>query len=373
MLYHYVVLERCSTSLRNLSLPSITVNSFDWSNASYHAFEQMRPTLETGLDTLNALRELAELSGAVSRDIGRRMSRAERERLSRLRHNLKVDKALKNANYRRNWERSLSQSLAPESSIWKRTAGFFRGLTRKFAWANLALQFAVLPTISDAKKIATLLERLRSMVAELIRRAEKRQVRHYKRPVDGLFALPSPVTENHVVLFGTGSSNNSTTKKTEYLIRPTYRASMLFTYDATRLKGQYGQVSSLIRALGADRVASVIWEAIPFSFIVDWFVNVGDMIATMEDQVIDLLPVVVHDFSHSLKYGYRTKLQWTWNSKIVTDLAYRDVVVYERRRDVPSLVDSLSVRLPNANQVGLGLSLVVMAMDGITSWKSHRG
>lgn len=368
MLYHYVVLERCTANCRNLA-PTITLRSFDWANASYHALEQMRPTVGDGLDTLNLLRELSEMGSTMRRDAGRRITRAERERERRLRHNLKVEKANKNANYKRKWEKSLLQSLAPESSIWKRTARFFSRAAKTVAWANLAWQFAVRPTISDAKKIASLLENFRSMVTELIRKSEKRQIRHYKRPVDNLFDLPSSVSENHVVLFGTGSSNNSTIRKTEYLFRPKYHASMLFTYDASKLKGLLGSVSGLISALGANRVASIIWEAIPFSFIVDWFVNVGDMIATYEDQVIDLLPVVIHDFSHSLKYGYRTKLQWTWNNKIVTDLAYRDTVVYERRRDYPSLTDSLSVHLPNLNQTGLGLSLLIVNMDGITNWK----
>jgi hypothetical protein len=117
------------------------------------------------------------------------------------------------------------------------------------------------------------------------------------------------------------------------------------------------------------RVASILWEAIPFSFVVDWFVNIGDMIGNIEDQLIDPLPIVIHDFSHSLKYGYRTRLRWTWNTKIVTDLGYRAFEVYERRRDVPSLWDSLSVRLPNLNQTGLGLSLIILSMDGITNWK----
>jgi hypothetical protein len=147
---------------------------------------------------------------------------------------------------------------------------------------------------------------------------------------------------------------------------------MLFTYDASALKGLQGKLSGLLHALGVSKAASVIWEAIPFSFVVDWFVNVGDVIASVEDWFINPLPVVVHDFSHSLKYGYRTRLQWNWNNgRIVTDIGHGSTEVYERRRDTPSLVDSLSVHLPNLNQLGLGLSLLIVRMDGITNWKRY--
>jgi hypothetical protein len=129
-----------------------------------------------------------------------------------------------------------------------------------------------------------------------------------------------------------------------------------------------GKLRGLLHAFGVVRVASIIWEAIPFSFVVDWFVNVGDLIGNIEDQLLDPLPIVIHDFSHSLKYGYRTKFTWRWNN-VRTDIAIQTREFYERRRDTPSLWDSLSVHTPNLNQAGLGLSLVIARMDGITNWK----
>jgi hypothetical protein len=326
----------------------------------------MRPSIEDGLLTPNFIAELGETGEMLLHFVKARKERAERERAKALRHERKIEISSKNANYRKNWEKSLLQSLAPESSVWNRTIGMFSKLAKRVAWANLAWQFAVRPTFLDAKKIALLIERWSSIVAELIRKAEIRQVRHYARPVDNLYTLPPTLTSTTATLF---EKSCVVERKSEHLVRPFYRASMLFTYDASSLKGLYGQFSGLISALGANRVASVYWEALPFSFVVDWFVNVGDMIASLEDQVIDPLPIVIHEFNHSVKYSYRTKLKWTWDGKIITDIAYRDVSVYERRRDTPSMVDSLSVHLPNLNQSGLGLSLIIARMDGITKWK----
>lgn len=366
ILYYYVLQERCSATQRNLS-PTVTVNSFDWGNASYTALEQMRPTIEDGLLTPNFTAELIETGHLTHREVIRRMERAEREREYLLRHNTKAAKAAGDASYRRSWEKSLLQSLAPGSSVWNRTIGAFARATRYAAWANLAYQFAIRPTVSDAKKMLVVIDKYRSIVTELIRKAGTRQVRHYKRPVDNLLVLPSDRTEVLTLLFNTA---NTSVRKTAFLFRPTYHASMLFTYDATALKGLLGDLTGLVTAFGANKVASIIWEAIPYSFVVDWFVNVGDLIRRWEGQYVDPLPIVIHDFSHSLKYGYRTKLEWNWgNGAVYTDLAYRDTVVYERRRDIPSLWDSLSVHSPNLNQAGLGLSLIIMRMDGITKWK----
>jgi hypothetical protein len=144
---------------------------------------------------------------------------------------------------------------------------------------------------------------------------------------------------------------------------------MLFTYDATALRGLLGKINGVLYALGVTRIASVIWEAIPFSFVVDWFVRVGDLIESVEDQLIDPLPIVIHDFSASLKYEYRTSIELNWADKVITDLAHRSQTYYERRRNSPSCWDALSVHSPNLNQAGLGLSLVIVRMDGITKWR----
>jgi hypothetical protein len=142
---------------------------------------------------------------------------------------------------------------------------------------------------------------------------------------------------------------------------------MLFTYDASRLNGLLGKFDAALGAFGIKRVASIIWEAIPFSFVVDWFVNVSDMLRGIEDYFDDPLPIVVHDFSHSVKYAYRTSLDWSLGTRLVyPGLAVRTTSYYERRREVPSLWDALSVRTPNLNQDGLGLSLILMRMDGVT-------
>jgi hypothetical protein len=133
-------------------------------------------------------------------------------------------------------------------------------------------------------------------------------------------------------------------------------------------------VDAMIHSFGVTRMASVIWEAIPYSFVVDWFVSVGDLIESLEDSILDPLPIVIHDYNHSIKYEWKTILEAEMSVNSLSsfyatiDFAQRQSSVYERRRDVPSLFDSLSARTPSLNQAGLGLSLIILNMDGV-----HRG
>jgi hypothetical protein len=144
------------------------------------------------------------------------------------------------------------------------------------------------------------------------------------------------------------------------------------------LRGLLGQIDSLVYSLGVTKIASVIWEAIPYSFVVDWFVSVGDFIESLEESIFDPLPIVIHDFSHSLKYEYKTTLEMGLSINSLAsfigtlDYAIKTVTAYERRWDVPSLTDSLSARTPTANQAGLGLSLIILRMDGIHRKKGRK-
>jgi hypothetical protein len=327
----------------------------------------MRPSIDDGLLLPNFIVELAETGRQVREIALRRMRAAEREGERFKRRKERYKKNLEHFNRRGfYYENRRKRDPISVSSLWNGTIGYIRKLASAAATANLAWQFAVRPTVDDAKKIMSLIETYSKRLTQLIEQAKKRQVRHYARPVDNALVLPTSVTSGLPGLYA--STVHELARKSEWVFRPKYRASMLFTYDASALEGQLGKLRGLLHAFGVVRVASIIWEAIPFSFVVDWFVNVGDLIGNIEDQLLDPLPIVIHDFSHSLKYGYRTKFTWRWNN-VRTDIAIQTREFYERRRDTPSLWDSLSVHTPNLNQAGLGLSLVIARMDGITNWK----
>lgn len=323
--------------------PTVPIGTFDWKQASYQAVSRMRPTVSDGLLFPNFAAELAETGVGVAefvKNSAARRLRAERERLKAFRR---------------------GDASASSGTFWEKSVGTIKKVARKAAWANLAYQFAVRPTVSDAMKAIKTLQSYKQSLSRLINEAGQSQRRHYSRPVDNHVTLPADI------FIDPGSSafgaTSTTIRRMEWVTRPKYCASMYFTYDTSALRGNFGRINYLLNAFGINRPASILWEAIPYSFVVDWFVNVGDVIGSVEDAIANPLPIVIHDFSESLKWEYRTRAEWRLDNVYKCDIAQVSVKSYSRNRSIPSTYDRLSVRTPSLNQVGLGASLITVRMD----------
>jgi hypothetical protein len=115
-----------------------------------------------------------------------------------------------------------------------------------------------------------------------------------------------------------------------------------------------------IEASGLNRPLSVVWNYIPFSFVVDWFTNVGDWAESLLQE--PAIPIVIEDFSHSVKYSYQTEIEISdWNGKYVAPLAKSYISYYERKRDNPATVAPLRFNWADGNQIFLGSALVVQS------------
>jgi hypothetical protein len=112
-----------------------------------------------------------------------------------------------------------------------------------------------------------------------------------------------------------------------------------------------------MEASGLDNPIGVLWNAIPYSFVVDWFVNIGDWAESLIHE--PAIPIVIEDFSHSVKYSYRTDIRMSWlKGKLIFPLASNEVSFYERRRDIPSTTSRIRFRIPDLGSFVLGAALV---------------
>jgi hypothetical protein len=236
-------------------------------------------------------------------------------------------------------------------------------MIRAFSRTNLFAQFALLPTISDVKEILDRINNLEKRIQQLIREANKVQTRHYTCPILDRITLPADIVRANVA-YSADQPGWGMREETRWSTEPRYHATMRFTYDASALQGALGYLRARLNAFGVDRLLSSYWEAVPYSFIVDWFINVGDVLASLEDYLITPLPIVILDFVHSIKYKITTRLihnqgqLGTSHVKVSGILLMeRSVTRYIRRAEAPSLYQRLSLRLPNLNQTLLGGSL----------------
>jgi hypothetical protein len=322
-----------------LLAPNASVRTYKWREWSFDAIQKMRPSLADSLLLLNSLSELVETGR------GLRASYEKRKRAFEARFR------------RKRWQ---------IQGFWALLIGDIRRLISTLAELNLFWQFMVRPTLSDAKALADLVQQFRSRCSELIRQSGKVRTAHYARRAD----VVDLAADTNLGVTADSLWTRTLIRKAEWTHRPDYHASMVYTLDASKLQGALGSIEAILYSLGVTKPLSIIWEAIPFSFVVDWFVRVGDWLSSLEDTLFDPLPIVIHDFSHSVRWSYRNQLELTMVAKYGTGkftcpIATRESSFYERRRETPSTWDALSVRTPSLNQVGLGLSLIVVKMDGI--------
>lgn len=117
------------------------------------------------------------------------------------------------------------------------------------------------------------------------------------------------------------------------------------------LKAVLRENISTARSLGLTNPAAVVWEKIPFSFVADWFIPIGDYV-----EALDVIPKLNATITRS------SKLSNTGSNPSLTaagKLMYSDVGFNHYRTDIVSTREanvSLVVPTPNFNSVSDAIS-----------------
>jgi hypothetical protein len=137
------------------------------------------------------------------------------------------------------------------------------------------------------------------------------------------------------------SSGYVVKQTTQWVVPPVYHASMRFHYDLSGLSDLELASRAWAQALGLDKPLRIAWNAIPLSFIVDWFVDVGRWLGSLTDGSV--IPIVVEDFCASTKFRYITSAIATLTTGVVNPKTVTTIPVgtwergvYDRRHGPPS-------------------------------------
>ena len=255
--------------------------------------------------------------------------------------------------------RQIADLCRPFGKIQKVLGRDGRGLLSKLSNLLLWKKFGVDPTVQSLLGVCELIRKLPDKIADLRRRGKRLQTRHYSRPMDIGGQLPA---DGELYSGFTTSDYRYTVGSIAYTWRqtPVYHATLKFRYAVEQLTDVELMVRAWLEAAGLNRLASVIWNAIPFSFVVDWFVNVGDcMESLLHDPAI---PIVIEDFSHSVKYSYRADVTHSmYKGACVFPIAYGETSYYERRRDIPATYSRLEFVPIRESSLVLGAALIGQA------------
>jgi hypothetical protein len=161
---------------------------------------------------------------------------------------------------------------------------FAKTLSKTAASRYLAWSFGIAPLISDAKRLIAYMDKIKADYE----RFKREQVRTASRVFVGSSSF------NKVGATGISYQNYLTTQPTsryvlKYRIRNPYKTDFV------------SRLNYLITRFGAGGPASFAWELVPFSFVVDWFLDVSS-IASLFDEVLDKDRIETLSLTHSRKY-----------------------------------------------------------------------
>jgi len=256
------------------------------------AISAMIPKLDDGFSLPNFLFELVELKSMLE----------------------SVLSLLKN--FPRALRYALSHKASASSSGW---------LSAIYGWV---------PLVSDIRTIWNKLVNLRTKVWNFIENANKRMTLHYQHALSPeTFCDPSWLATTIPCRFDTygldqrlsaGDISVPMTALVENeIVDPTFHATLDFAYYVPVIDDLAGRMSAALDIFGINADPSTIWAAIPFSFVVDWFVDVSSWLSRFK--VTNLpIDVVIFDYCYSVKYRRKQSIKYSLAS---SGVVLRDVPV----------------------------------------------
>lgn len=264
--------------------------------AEAYAFNAMRPSFKTGFSTLNFLLELKDLKSLVPNTL-----ETLRGFYNNLSATLKVYGDLSKA-YRGRRLPDLNRSTLNQ-------------ILNFTAEVKLTKDFGIEPLIRDIDSVCSVLKRLDNNVRAWREGTKALQLtRHFKASIEASSEYKESLTQNVTVPL-TGCQVNYECKVTSFDSQsngtPTdhvsYNATMAYTYASKTLGDIDPYVAALYTGLGIVPDASIIWNAIPFSFVLDWFVNIQGFL----DKYASLDLITSEVTIQSWLTGIRSRPVWT--------------------------------------------------------------
>lgn len=201
---------------------------------------------------------------------------------------------------------SLPRTLANIGKLLLK-GGLRRGLPLKQlvnvgADSYLQVKFNLQPLFRDIVGIVRSLSEHERQINALISRGNQRTVRHFTKVFtefnDPTETWSGDYMEQPTYMF---DPLCYTTAHRRVVYEPSvYHAQIEYCYTYTQYQRQHAAVLSLLDAIGINLNPAIIWNAIPWSFVIDWVFGVGRYLEQF--QVKNMEPVIdIRQFLYSIK------------------------------------------------------------------------
>lgn len=320
-----------------LGVPPLAVDTNAWKALSSRAVQAMWPEVENKVSSLNFAIELPQVRDLIPSilKLG--------EKLDLIINQLKS--LSKNQHYNRAmFLRTLREGKRP-----------LRQIISSFANANLVYQYGVLPLLSDITGFSQVARGARADARRLLDNEHKLLKSHFTCEIPDL-----PKSSVHV-FNGGASPNQDRLTTTQVLHSARYHATMKYSYFLLDYQRRLAYDLALWDALGFNLNPRIIWDALPWSFVVDWFAKFGDFLDQWKWRELD--PIVdIRSFVHSrkLRYSKRSHAEMCHNGPSSSSYTAETIetVLYERAADSPDLYSAIRLSGLNSYEFRMGGSLI---------------
>jgi len=152
----------------------------------------------------------------------------------------------------------------------------------------LQWKFGIGPLISDIMGVYRSFVGLSSRINDLISRAGRPQRRHYAfrwveyaNIIDEL-GSPYQVYGTYSVEEGVGPAVGYSASRTVKYAPSTFHAEIEYNYNYTQFQIENARLLAILDSLGVKLSPSIVWNAIPWTFVVDWVLRIGDYLENFE-------------------------------------------------------------------------------------------
>lgn len=236
---------------------------------------------------------------------------------------------------------------------------------------HLSVEFAWRPLIRDITDMWKDLTSLDARLQEIIRRADTPQQRYFGKDLAEAETETNPYLSAALGLKGGQPLGSYLTCLGKSRVRvidavPRYHATVRYRYPLPPvLRTEAGRLRALLDTLGINGNPATIWNAIPFSFVVDWFVNIGGFLKGIRYDNIPIESEIL-DFCHSVKVQRRTVYEqqmrvwngyaWVYGPWYSTDECIYSL--YDRRRTIPNVYAALLTSGLSGREAVLSAALI---------------
>jgi hypothetical protein len=298
----YVLLTNDPYSLYDPRLDGTFVPSpphLDW--LIRQSLSRMLPTIRAKLSGVNSVYELKDFVSIKStvRNLANFGLGFFQRKIKTIKHKNKSGVVTREqAQIRKTFDRSFGQTLSEA--------------LRTGADGYLQASFNILPLLSDICGVQAALIETHSAVNSLLQGEGQEHNGYYtssyfpteykKESSSTPFTISDDngYSNGHCGVYG-GMGLGCLLKRQYEVPKASFRARIKYRYYYSDFQRQHAQLLGLLDALGVNLNPAIIWNAIPWSFVIDWIVNVGNSLDSLK--IMNLAPQLsVTGYMWSVKY-----------------------------------------------------------------------